>query len=601
MESTGADSPLYVRGNHKTPGDKVTRRFLEAFDTSQYDTQQSGRLQLANDIASESNPLFARVAVNRIWQHLFGRGLVATPDNFGQMGERPSHPALLDHLAHRLIGHEYSIKDMIRYIVSSNAWQQQSVASNRANEIDPDNRLLSHANVRRLEAEAIRDSMLAVSGRLRREQFVGSRSDQEPFRSVYVRVRRNSPSPMLTVFDLPVPFTTKGNRDVTNVPAQSLTLMNDPFITGLSKQLGDSIAAMPNAYDDAKAATLFLKSLGRLPTRREIEATMQFLKESTTRSTDVQTEVQRLRTLDAELSTKTSELLTPVRERILAERDENSDTTKSIEPPIARWEFEGNLQDSIGELHGSPVNNATVRNGRLILDGRSFVRTTALTRNVQEKTLEVWVQLTNLNQRGGGAMTLQTPDGVIFDSIVFGEREPRRWMPGTNGFSRTKDVGGMEERELKQPIHIAITYKRDGTVTMYRNGLRYGQPYKTGVPITYKQGNANLIFGMRHGTTNRPTSMLQGEIELAQLYDRVLSADEIQASALGREFVAESQLIAAMNAEEKQEWQQLKDSHADLAKKLEQFKNVPEAFDANSKWHDLAHAIFNFKEFIYVR
>ena len=176
------------------------------------------------------NPLTARVIVNRIWHHMIGRGLVATPDNFGKLGEKPTHPELLDYLAGRFVAEGWSIKKLVREITLTRTFQLAVNPSGNAVNTDPENRLLARANVRRLEAEAIRDAMLQASGSLDRSPRGGSDNADSNRRSLYQRVIRNRLNPFLTVMDAPVPTSTTGRRDVTNVPAQSLTMMNDPFI-----------------------------------------------------------------------------------------------------------------------------------------------------------------------------------------------------------------------------------------------------------------------------------------------------------------------------------------------------------------------------------
>jgi hypothetical protein len=235
VEGTAYDAPLLSRGDHRKPMDPVPRGYLELIDSHPYATSRSGRLELANDIVDPANPLTSRVMVNRIWHCLFGRGLVGTVDNFGRLGEEPSHPELLDFLAGHFIEHGWSGKELIRFLVTTRAYQLSSVASERSGQVDPADEWLSHARVRRLEAESIRDSLLAISGRLDSTMF-GPGADalampsEQRRRSVYLTVKRNFPSPFLETFDAPKPFTTLGQRDATNVPAQSLALLNDPFV-----------------------------------------------------------------------------------------------------------------------------------------------------------------------------------------------------------------------------------------------------------------------------------------------------------------------------------------------------------------------------------
>ena len=178
------------------------------------------------------NPFATRVIANRIWHHIFGRGIVATPDNFGRLGELPSHPELLDYLAMKFRDEGWSLKKMIKFLVTTKTFRLSSAPSSKASEKDPDNLLLTHANMRRLEAEPIRDAILAAAQKISLGGIAegGSVGGNTTRRAVYKQIRRNSLDPFLSVFDAPVPATTKGKRNSTNVPAQSLTMMNDPFV-----------------------------------------------------------------------------------------------------------------------------------------------------------------------------------------------------------------------------------------------------------------------------------------------------------------------------------------------------------------------------------
>jgi hypothetical protein len=243
----------------------------------------SGRLQLADAMASPTNPLTARVMVNRLWHQLFGRGLVPTVDNFGRLGDKPTHPELLDYLAVKFIEDGWSTKKMIRFLVTSRAWQMSSESSARAREVDPANELLSHFRVRRLEAEAIRDSLLAVSGELDATMFGRpvSIGDQRR-RSIYLAVRRTAMSPFLEVFDAAKPFTTQGQRDVTNVPAQSLALLNDPFVIHCAGRWAKSVVAQtPGAMAEARVRRMFETALARPPSTVELEHARRYLAELT--------------------------------------------------------------------------------------------------------------------------------------------------------------------------------------------------------------------------------------------------------------------------------------------------------------------------------
>jgi len=276
LETVAYDAPFMPRGDHLKPEATVPRGYLEVIDPRPYRTALSGRLELAEDIANAQNPLTARVTVNRIWHWLFGRGIVPTVDNFGRLGEKPTHPELLDFLAARFVEQEWSIKDMIRFLVSTRAYQMSSTPAPRAMEVDPANELLSHFRVRRLEAEAIRDSLLAISGEL--EPRMGGKSDIDaPRRSVYLKVQRTKLQPFLQVFDAPKPFTTLGRRDATNVPAQSLTLLNSPFVIEQAERWAKDLIEHADASVEARVRYMFEKAFARPPGNDELGAASNYL------------------------------------------------------------------------------------------------------------------------------------------------------------------------------------------------------------------------------------------------------------------------------------------------------------------------------------
>ncbi|MDB6036316.1 MAG: hypothetical protein JWM99_157, partial [Verrucomicrobiales bacterium] len=292
VETTAYNAPLFNRGDHRHPGEPVPRRFLEALGSHDYKTALSGRLELAEDITNPSNPLTSRVIVNRIWHELFGRGLVATVDNFGRMGEKPTHPELLDYLASAFVnpasgsnaiesGFGWSIKSMIRFIVTSKTYQMASTPSEKSTEIDPDNQLLSHVRVHRLEAESVRDSLLAISERLDPTMFgpganALAAATEQKRRSIYLTIRRNTLSPFLEVFDAPKPFTTLGRRDATNVPAQSLALLNDPFVIEVSRVWASLLIGEAQS-EPARVNTMFERAFARPATAAELITSQTYL------------------------------------------------------------------------------------------------------------------------------------------------------------------------------------------------------------------------------------------------------------------------------------------------------------------------------------
>ena len=296
LDGSGVDEHVFIRGSSKAEGELVPRRFLEALSgEAVHPARGSGRLELAAAVTDPArNPLIARVAVNRVWHHLFGRGIVASVDNFGVLGERPTHPELLDHLADRFVRDGWSLKRLVRGLVLSNTYGMSSHPSADADQADPGNRRLHRARLRRLEAEAVRDAVLAVSGRLDRTaggpsvpvyltEFVDGRGrpaggplDGAGRRSLYLAVRRNFLPPMLLAFDLPVPFSTVGRRSVSNVPAQSLILMNDPFVHQQAEVWGERVRARPGTAAD-RVRRMYVEAFARPPSPEESAACLEFL------------------------------------------------------------------------------------------------------------------------------------------------------------------------------------------------------------------------------------------------------------------------------------------------------------------------------------
>ena len=301
LDGNGIDQPLLQRGEPLQPGPRIPRRFLAAIAGSEHPTsgEGSGRLQLAEALTAPTNPLLARVWVNRVWHHLFGRGIVASVDNFGWLGERPSHPDLLDHLSHWFrVEAGGSLKQLIRRIVLSQSYRMSSRASDRAAaRIDPENRLLHRMNLRRLEAESIRDAALAISGRLDLQMsgppvpvhkgdvvlFRGAPKKLGPLdgngrRSIYIAARRNFLSSLLLTFDTPKPFATVGRRDVSNVPAQSLALMNHPFFHEQARRWARRLDETGGDRSPAeRIRQMYLEAFARPPTPPELNTCLRSL------------------------------------------------------------------------------------------------------------------------------------------------------------------------------------------------------------------------------------------------------------------------------------------------------------------------------------
>jgi hypothetical protein len=298
-EGFGVDSPIFIRGNHiELSEDAIPRGFLSAVtgESAAFKTKGSGRMELAEAILSPDNPLTSRIMVNRIWHHLFGKGIVETVDNFGLQGTLPSHPKLLDYLAIKFQNEGWSIKNMIKYIVMSNTFQRSVIGPENSKIIDPNNNLLSHFPLRRLESEAIWDGILAVSGNLNPKmygepvpvyltRFMQGRGkpaksgplDGNGRRSIYQDVRRNFLQPLMLTFDRPIPFSTFGKRNSTNVPAQSLVLMNDPFIIQQAEMLAKDVMSQKDLNQSERINYIYIKLLSRTPSKEEVGKANAFI------------------------------------------------------------------------------------------------------------------------------------------------------------------------------------------------------------------------------------------------------------------------------------------------------------------------------------
>ncbi len=289
---------VLVRGELDKPAQRVARGFPQVLHhpaTPAVPEGSSGRLQLARWIASEENPLTARVMVNRVWATLFGRGIVASPNNFGATGAAPTHPALLDHLAVGFVEGGWSVKALVRDIVNSRSYRMGATFDPSAFSKDPDNALLWRMSPRRLDAEALRDAMLAASGKLDtgrpRGSIISAIGDSAvgrrvgdvqlnrpvEYRSVYLPVARDSLPEALALFDAADPNMVTGVREETNVPGQALYLMNNPFVISQAEAMAERLLAEVEDPRE-RPSKAFQLCYGRPATRAETEASLAFLR-----------------------------------------------------------------------------------------------------------------------------------------------------------------------------------------------------------------------------------------------------------------------------------------------------------------------------------
>ncbi len=295
-EGTPINAQIALRGNPRTLSDRVERRTLSALGgTGPTDPASTGRLELAQSMTFPEHPLTSRVIVNRVWHHLMGRGLVESPDNLGVLGGRPTHPELLDYLSREFIKHDWSVKWLIREIVLSATYRMSAEPTLRHQELDADGKLWSHRTVRRLTGEDLRDAMLMISGKIDQRnsgpsvpihltsQMTGRGRpknsgplDAQGRRSLFIEVRRNFLHPLLVAFDFPAPSATVGKRNVSNVPAQSLGMLNDPLVFDLASHWAITLQheSTPN---ELRIKYMFIDALGRSPTEDEMQKCRSFL------------------------------------------------------------------------------------------------------------------------------------------------------------------------------------------------------------------------------------------------------------------------------------------------------------------------------------
>lgn len=292
--------PIHIRGSHLTLGRECGRGFPAVMRNSEvppiFPSRQSGRMELARWMASAEHPLTARVYVNRVWRWHFGKGIVSSTDNFGLLGALPSHPELLDWLTRRFIEDGWSTKDLHRLIMNSATYKQSSHTSPIAAAVDPDNKLLSRFNPRRLEAEEIRDSLLFVSGALNQEQggktialrnreFVFNHTSkdrtsyQNPRRTIYLPVIRNNVYDMMDLFDYPDPAVPSSDRATTTIAPQALLMLNSEMVFECSKRLAGELSSKGPQDDSSRMERAFLQTICRMPSDAEAKSLSSFLQQ----------------------------------------------------------------------------------------------------------------------------------------------------------------------------------------------------------------------------------------------------------------------------------------------------------------------------------
>lgn len=284
---------------------------------------------------------------------------------------------------------------------------------------------------------------------------------------------------------------------------------------------------------------------------------------------ETEEEISHLKRQIDETRTRLNELESTIRQEVSKKLSKKQAQQTAVLQPVAHWDFNKDFNDTLGTLHGKAEGGAFLQDGKLILDGKqAHVLTESLKQPIQAKTLIAKVYLGDLEQGGGAAISLISEASKRFDAIVFGERQAGKWIAGSENFVRTTDVSApaeLPENESRQPVHMAISYQADGTISLYRNGKAYGAPYKRGNPIYYPE-KTRIGFGIRLLPVGG-NRMLTGQIEHASLYDRALTADEIKSLAMGQNFIRNEELSAMISKEQNASRERLRDKRNQLLKK----------------------------------
>jgi hypothetical protein len=396
-----------------------------------------------------------------------------------------------------------------------------------------------------------------------------------------------------------VPFATRGKRDATNVPAQSLTLLNDPNVIDWARSWALRTATI--TPDDQRIRQMFREAFSREATADEVTQSQAYL---TTLQAQTTQEAQKVTEQENQLTAinhQITAILAPARQKLLKAVNPVN-PVNSVPSPLAEWTFD-NLNDTNGKLPLTLTGTARIENGALILDGKSMAKSGSLPKKLTAKTLEAWVMLDNLTQQGGGALTVQEKNGGIFDSLVFGEKQAAHWVAGSDHFNRSELFEGPAESEAAtRPVHVAVVYQPDGTISGYRDGKPYGITYRKAPAAVFETDSSQILLGCRHGS---PTGNkgLSGRIFRARLYDRALTPEDIAKTArIEASTITEADILATLTNEQRTQLTRLKAQRDAMNQVLEAARTSMSGDDPKIQaWTSLAQSLVNLKEFIYLQ
>jgi hypothetical protein len=346
---------------------------------------------------------------------------------------------------------------------------------------------------------------------------------------------------------------------------------------------------------------MFQEAFAREATADEVKQSLSYLAslqdENNARAKELAFQEQELAGLNRQITA----IIDPARIKLQAERKVPAAPLNTPEP-LAEWTFDKDVRDTKGRMNLELVGTAHVEKGALILDGKSMAKSGSLPKKIKTKTLEAWVMLDNLAQRGGGVLTVQGKDGVLFDSIVFAEKTPQHWVAGSNFFDRSELFEGTAETEAAtRPVHIAVVYQPDGTISGYRDGKPYGRTYRKAPAAIFEADSSEVLLGCRHGSP-AGNKGLSGRIFRARIYDRALTPEEIsQTARIESNSLTEADIVATLTAEQRVQLSKLNTKRKEQSKQLESLRGTASDDPALQAWTSLAQSLINLKEFIYLQ
>ena len=415
-------------------------------------------------------------------------------------------------------------------------------------------------------------------------------------------MRRNDLDPLLRTFDFPEPHSTRGRRDVTNVPAQALALSNDPFVLDCARAFAGRARDAVGSDGEAMARFLIEQAYARPARGEEIEAALGLVADLASEAARIAQTVEALETEIATVTSSIERLRSPVRERLARDLAQGVAEARQAAPkPALSVRFDAADAEVVGARALTLRGSAKVVDGALVLDGGGHAELGAPGLTLGAKTLAAHVIVDDVGHRGGAVIAVETPGGAVFDALVLGERDEGEWLPGSDFFRRTQALGGPRERQ-GVPVHMALCYEADGTIRAYRNGEPYGSAYRSEGPVTFAADTATVLLGLRHSPASAG-KLFRGRLLSATVHDRALEPAEVAAlAAMVRTEPLPSAVDAALSDADRTVLEGLR---ARLERLGQERAELTAGVDPNRSpddaWRAVAQAVLSSKEFLFLR